>query len=684
MSRLARLAATLRDLPQQFRRASLMRQALTCLAILLILSALMSLSLTMAYSNNPGQRSVEGELIELPEGSWSMIDLYTALVEGQVSVIGHRDERLPAIAGQPAMSLTRLIARTQSDTIHPIEVDREPSAITTQVTLWGFGHLIASETRQSYPFIALPPRPGPSIFELVLLAGVIFLIIFFVVRFVRRSSGQQAPVNSKTENFAPRGDLLSSSREVRLEDVAGCEEAKLELTETIDFLKHHQRFNSLGARMPSGVLLYGPPGTGKTMLARAVASEAGVPFFFASGSEFIEMYVGVGASRIRQIFAAAKKAGRGVIFIDEIDAMAKRRQHNGLSSNEHDQTLNQLLVELDGFSRHDNIVVIGATNRIDVLDEALLRPGRFTRKVHVGYPDVEGRRSILATHARNKRLADSVDLTALARKTARMTGAQLADILNESAILAARREATEITNSDLQAGLLKVQIGTSRARSMDERERAIIAVHETGHAFCGLLSGSKLKVEEISIYAHGEALGVTVYSQEDNDLPAEADLRAMLISMMGGKAAEDIFFSQATPGASSDFAKATEIARQMVYHWGMGRDPEATSQGPSGRGILGFLAGADGLSPVRQAAAERAMQAILEEAYVEARAMILGNLGRFWLLASQLHSAERLSGEDMADLFNQPPTELGHDWRPAVAHPRPWPGAVSGVLLDQG
>ena len=375
---------------------------------------------------------------------------------------------------------------------------------------------------------------------------------------------------------APRRRAPSST--IRLADVAGCDEAKLELTETIEFLRTPERFHKLGARIPRGIMLYGPPGTGKTMLARAVAAEAGVPFHHASGSEFVEKYVGVGAKRVREIFAQARKLGRGVIFFDEFDAIGKTRGGPN-SHEEREQTLNQLLVELDGFGTTDDVVVIAATNRLDTLDSAVLRPGRFNRKIHVGLPDVQGRREILVVHARNKPLAETVDLEDTARKTYGFSGAMLADLLNEAAILAARRGAEMIGPEDVHGGWLKVAVGTSRRRSMDERERSIIAAHEVGHAICGKVHGDKRKVEEISLFAHGEALGVTVSSQEDNDLPSESDLRARLVALMGGRAAEEILFHEVTGGASNDFEAANKIATAMVTRWGMGRDPEATDGG---------------------------------------------------------------------------------------------------------
>ncbi len=467
----------------------------------------------------------------------------------------------------------------------------------------------------------------------------------------------------------------TEGRPVRLDDVAGCDEAKLELTEMIEFLRSPERFRQLGARIPRGVMLFGPPGTGKTMLARAVASEAGVPFHYASGSEFVEKFVGVGARRVRELFTGARKLGRGVIFIDEFDAIGRSR--GGANSHEErEQTLNQLLVELDGFSTTDEVVVIAATNRLDILDPAVLRPGRFNRKIHVGLPDVAGRRAILAVHAAEKPLADSVDLDALARRTYGFSGAQLGDLLNEAAILAARRGGEAIEEADIHAGWLKVAVGTSRRRSMDERERSIIAAHEIGHAICGRVHGDKRKVEEISLFAHGEALGVTVSSQEDNDLPSESDLRARLVALMGGRAAEELLFHEVTGGAGDDFEKANRLAAVMVNRWGMGRDPEAADGGTSGRGDLGFLvASAGGSMPSGvQGAATRAIRAILDDAYETAYRTLVEHVETLRRCAAYLVEHERVDGATFDDLFEgriEVPRALD-EWRPENARPRPW------------
>jgi cell division protease FtsH len=511
----------------------------------------------------------------------------------------------------------------------------------------------------------------------IALIGLVVLLVYRVMS--RSGAGSTASsftrvLPRRTDEMAP-GALVPAGGDVRLDDVAGCDEAKLELTESIEFLKSPERFSRLGARIPRGVLLYGPPGTGKTMLARAVAAEAGVAFIAASGAEFIEKYVGVGSRRVRELFGEARKHGRAVVFIDEFDALGKSR--GGANSHEErEQTLNQLLVELDGFNPADGVVVIAATNRLDILDPAVLRPGRFNRKIHVGLPDVAGRREILTVHARGKPLADGVDLDTVARKTYGFSGAQLADLLNEAAILAARRHSESLGNEDVHGGWLKVAIGTGRRRSMDDRERSIIAAHEVGHAICGRVHGDKRKVEEISLFAHGEALGVTVSSQEDNDLPSESDLRARLVALMGGRAAEELLFQEVTGGAANDFEQANRIARTMVTRWGMGHDPDATDLGSSGRGSLSFLVAPQGgnLPSEVQAAATRATRSILDEAHAEALRTLVEHMDLLRRLAAYLVEHERVDGETFDDLVDgrlEVPNALD-EWRPAAARPRAW------------
>jgi cell division protease FtsH len=466
--------------------------------------------------------------------------------------------------------------------------------------------------------------------------------------------------------------------EVRLADVAGCEDAKGELVETIDFLKAPERFTRMGAKIPRGVLFYGPPGTGKTLLARAVAAEADVDFWYASGSGFAEMYVGVGAARVRDLFAkareSAKENGGAVIFIDEIDALARKR--GGVNSDsEREAALNELLVAMDGFATDERVVVIAATNRLDTLDPAVLRPGRFTRKIAIPLPDREGREAILRVHAKGKPLDPSIDLTAVARMTAGFSGADLADLLNESAILAARRESTVVLTEDIRGAMLKVALGVGRKRSMPTRERSIIAAHEAGHAICGRVMGDNVRVDHISLYQHGDALGVTLMPQMDDDsLPSEGRLHSTLVRLMGGRVAEELCFREVTGGASNDFEKATEIARAMVERWGLGFDPADEDGGATGRGTLSVIVGSE-VSPELAVGRERAMRHILDRAYSDAQRILLTERERLDRIAAYLFEHERIDGDEFAAVFEgtlfPSPADIGA-WRVAATKPRDW------------
>jgi cell division protease FtsH len=617
------------------------------------------------------------------EGRWSLAQLQQQVEAGRVSTID---------AATNEAGLRMLVATTPEGAYAITSASSASDAATALVSL-GYGDLLGANAWTLVDSRARsaggdPMRIFMSLGFVVLLLAIVALMVIqmrangagpFGRRSARFSTIMPATAvgGSRTaeKSGTTAGTRVASSTDVHLADVAGCDEAKLELAEAIEFLRDPGHFRSLGARVPRGILLYGPPGTGKTMLARAVATEAGVPFHHASGSDFVEKYVGVGARRVRDLFEQARKMGSGVIFIDEFDALGKARGGNN-SHEEREQTLNQLLVELDGFGTAEDLVVIAATNRLDVLDEAVLRPGRFSRKVHVGLPDVAGREAILAVHARGKPLSGDVSLEQVARKTYGFSGAQLADLLNEAAILAARRRAESISNDDIHGGWLKVAVGTGRRRSMNERERAIIAAHEVGHAICGRVHGDNRRVEEISLFAHGDALGVTVSSQEDNDLPAESDLRARLVALMGGRAAEELLFQEVTPGAASDFEKATQIATMMVTRWGMGRDPQQKTDGPSGRGNLSFFAARrDGSLPGElQAAATRATANILDEAYAEAARTLADNLELLRRIGVYLVRNERIDGDTFDALFDgriEVP-DADSEWRPAAARPRDW------------
>ncbi|HVA84795.1 MAG TPA: AAA family ATPase [Candidatus Saccharimonadales bacterium] len=612
---------------------------------------------------------------------WTLVELQHHADAGDVVAI-----TTPAVADP---NVPYLVARTHDGQTVRVDLSVTPAAAVSALDGFGCGRLMTAEAQATVRAAAnvagqaLPSAVGWLI--PLLLIGLAIIVMLRVGR--GRGGGTETgrrfhafrPIGRRDRAQAPNasGPATPGSgvMAVRLADVAGCDEAKLELTETIEFLSSPARFHQLGARIPRGIMLYGPPGTGKTMLARAVAAEAAVPFYYASGSDFVEKYVGVGARRIRDLFARARRTGRGVIFFDEFDALGKARGGQN-SHEEREQTLNQLLVELDGFSTTDDLVVIAATNRVDTLDPAVLRPGRFNRKIHVGLPDLGGRAEILRVHARNKPLAATVDLEGIARRTYGFSGAELADLLNEAAIMSARRAGSEVSPEDLHAGWLKVAVGTARHRSMDERERSIIAAHEVGHAICGKVHGEKRRVEEISLFAHGEALGVTVSSQEDNDLPSESDLQARLVALMGGRAAEEILFQEVTGGASNDFEKANQIAVTMVTKWGMGRDPEATHAGSSGRGQLSFPVASNGepLPSEVQPAATRAIRAILDDAYAAACATLVEHMETLRRISSYLVEHERVDGDTFDALFEGTravPNPAG-EWRAAAARPRAW------------
>jgi cell division protease FtsH len=360
-----------------------------------------------------------------------------------------------------------------------------------------------------------------------------------------------------------------SRESVSLDDVAGVTEAKAELQEVIDFLRHPKRFEQLGARVPKGILLYGPPGTGKTLLAKGVAGESGAKFYAQSASAFVEMFVGLGAARMRKLFEEARRNAPSIIFIDELDAVGASRTGQGFTR-EQDQTLNQLLVELDGFSPTDQVVVMGASNRLQDLDPALLRPGRFDRQMLVGPPDLTGREAILNVHTRNKPLAADVDLGVIARQTSGLTGADLANITNEAAIFAGRRSAQYISAHDFDAAIERIVAGLQQRKVLTQKERRILAAHEAGHALMSFLMGEIAPVQKATIVSRGTALGYTLnLPSEDRYLETKEELIDMMKIALAGRAAEQVVFGRVTNGAASDLEKATEIARAMVFEWGM-------------------------------------------------------------------------------------------------------------------
>ena len=461
-------------------------------------------------------------------------------------------------------------------------------------------------------------------------------------------------------------DQQENQRKATFADVAGADEEKAELQEVVEFLKAPGKFNSLGARIPHGVLLVGPPGTGKTLLARACAGEAGVPFYAISGSDFVEMYVGVGASRVRDLFEKAKKTMPSIVFIDEIDAVGRQRGAGlGGGHDEREQTLNQLLVEMDGFDANDGVIVMAATNRADILDKALLRPGRFDRQVYVGLPDVKGREEILKVHTKNKPLGPDVSLKTIARSTAGFSGADLENLVNEAALLAARRNKKAITEPEIEEASVKVMMGPeNKSHVVTDDERRLVAYHETGHAITGYFSKHHDPVHQISIISRGGAGGYTMYLPEKD--PSYVTKTAMfenIVSLLGGRVAEQLVLDDISTGASNDLQRATDTARAMVTRYGFsermgpvvyGSDPEQTFLGRDfGQG--------KGYSESIASEIDNEIRDIVDEAYETARRLLTEHMDKLHAVANVLIEREKISGDEFRTLMEGgtlPPYDL--------------------------
>jgi cell division protease FtsH len=486
--------------------------------------------------------------------------------------------------------------------------------------------------------VAAPPGAGFPLLPLLLVAAAL-LAVGVIVRNGRRSRRPNLLVNAADGRLGGlRGDVKmdeSTTPDTRFTDVAGCDEAVDELAEIVEFLKTPEKFQRLDAKMPSGLLLTGPPGTGKTMLARALAGEAGVEFFSASGSEFVEKYVGVGASRVRDLFKRAKTHAPAVVFIDEIDAIGGARG-NGDGHSEREQTLNELLVQMDGFTPSDAVVVVAATNRSDVLDSALLRPGRFSRRVSVGLPSEEGRRAILGVHSATKPLAGDVDLDAIAAMTGSFSGAQLAELLNEGAIMAAREDRDAIAQDDLREGLRRVIAGPKRKSApIAEGELEKIAYHEAGHVICAELCENHEKAQHVTIDPRGEAMGFALFGRQDRALHDQSHLHEAMISALGGRAAEQLVFGRVSSGAKNDLEQVNSIARAAVTEYGMSES-------------LGQLGGDQRrLSNETRARIDREVERMVASAYTDALELLEGRRQQLDALAERLLQARELERVDI-------------------------------------
>jgi cell division protease FtsH len=468
--------------------------------------------------------------------------------------------------------------------------------------------------------------------------GVIFsgCLILIFLKLLRSTVGSTKPETVKASKTEP----------VLWEEVQGVDAAKDELMDVTEWLRDPKRFATLGAQAPRGVLLYGPPGTGKTMLARAVAAHAGVDFFAASGASFVEMFVGRGAARIRRLFKEARKSGRAVIFIDELDAVGGAR-NGGAGSSEQEQTLNQLLVELDGFEKDPGtVIVIAASNYVDKLDQALLRPGRFDRQVLVAPPDRDGREAILRTHAKGKPLAADLDLTDVARKTTGMTGAQLANALNEAAIIAGRGGHQETSREDLDEALLRQSVGSEQGRCMNEEERHIVACHEAGHALCRKLLGLD-PPEILSIVPRGPALGFVAHSpDEDRYMKSRDELLDEVVTLLGGRAAEEEVFAELYTGAQSDLSRVHSISKQMVSEFGMGVPVDYDGAPP-----IAIPTGDYAVSDATRREVDVAAMSIARDAYRRARALLAANRACLDDLTATALERETLTREELDEIF---------------------------------
>ena len=513
----------------------------------------------------------------------------------------------------------------------------------------------------SYDYPAVSETPWWLMFVPYLVIALIFLAVWLFMMNRAGGGGERMAMRYSKLRTSPEP---KESEKVTFRDVAGADEEKAELEEIVDFLRSPEKYTGLGARIPKGVLLVGPPGTGKTLIAKAVAGEAGVHFFSISGSDFVELYVGVGASRVRSLFAQAKEQAPAIIFIDEIDAVGRQRGAGlGGGHDEREQTLNQLLVEMDGFSNNEGVIVIAATNRVDILDSALLRPGRFDRQVYVGSPDARGRREILKVHTRNKPLSDDVDLDVVAKETAGFTGADLSNLMNEAALRAAKLGRGAITMEDIEESMIKVIAGPEKkSRIVPQAERRLTAVHEAGHAVVMHTLPSHDPVHQITIVPRGQAGGMTIsLPTEDHSYMSRNEMLEQIVSLLGGRVAEALVLDDISTGASNDIQRATAIAREMVTRYGMSAKLGPVSFGSDSQIFVGRdYAQTKGYSEVYASHIDTEVQEILTSCYKQCEDILKENLDRLNLVADYLLEHETMDGETFARIMEEgllPPVE---------------------------
>ena len=597
---------------------------------------------------------------------WRNAGLYALLLIVVLALASAFFDRQPAV--QQTWKYSEFLQEVREGKVETVRLsaDRQRAIVPTQdganvlVNLPNDPQLINILAENNVDISVLPQREegvwvrafSSLFFPILLLVG-----LFFLLRRAQSGPGSQAMNFGKSKARVQ----MEPQTQVTFGDVAGIEGAKLELNEVVDFLKNADRFTAIGAKIPKGVLLVGPPGTGKTLLARAVAGEAGVPFFSISGSEFVEMFVGVGASRVRDLFEQAKANAPCIVFIDEIDAVGRQRGAGlGGGNDEREQTLNQLLTEMDGFEGNTGIIIIAATNRPDVLDSALLRPGRFDRQVVVDRPDYAGRKEILNVHSRGKTLAQDVDLDKIARRTPGFTGADLANLLNEAAILAARRNLTEISMDEVNDAIDRVLAGPEKKnRVMSEKRKTLVAYHEAGHALVGALMPDYDPVQKISIIPRGRAGGLTWFTPSEDRMESGLYSRAYLQNQMavalGGRLAEEIIFGEeeVTTGASNDLQQVARVARQMVTRFGMSDRLGPVALGrQNGNVFLGRDIASDrDFSDETAAAIDEEVRNLVEQAYRRAKEVLVNNRAILDQLAQMLVEKETVDAEELQNIL---------------------------------
>ena len=601
-----------------------MKNGIKSLAIWLIIGVILIVVISSIMENN-NNKMTYSELIEnIEEGNVSSVQL--------------------SAGGQSA----KVTLNDNNKTVKQVNIPSLDSFVTYAEQYIKNGNLALDEESESIWI---------TILSLITPFGL--LIIFLIFWFFMMNPGNNQGGN-KTMTFGKsRARMINTAEKnkITFDDVAGVDEEKEELEEIVEFLKNPKKYTDMGARIPKGVLLVGQPGTGKTLLAKAVAGEAGVPFFIISGSDFVEMFVGVGASRVRDLFEQAKRNAPCIIFIDEIDAVGRQRGAGlGGGHDEREQTLNQLLVEMDGFSANEGVIVLAATNRPDVLDKALLRAGRFDRQIVVGAPDLKAREQILEVHSKKKRLADDVDLRIIAKNTSGFAGADLENVLNEAALLAARRNKTEIGMQEIEDAMVKVTMGPEKKTKVrSDHEKKLVAYHEAGHAVVSKFLPTQDPVHEISIVPRGMAGGYTMYRPtEDKSFMSKTAMEEQIISLLGGRVAEALILNDISTGASNDIERASQIARSMVTVYGMSSRLGAIMYGQGqGEVFLGRdLAQTKNYSEETAAVIDEEVKAIIDRAYNTAKEILAANIDKLHIVAGILLEKEKIDGEEFDRVFN--------------------------------